>query len=89
MHAKELPGMRADRPACAPAVYDKLLGHVLPAPGLSLEAPFNVAQGDATRDEIYSLIAAGALSVEIRGVFLREPARVPVFAPGEMQPQKI
>ena len=74
--------LRADGPACAPAVYERLLGHVLSAPGLSLEALFNLTQGDATRDEIYSLIAAGALSIDLRGASLREPARVLVFAPG-------
>lgn len=74
--------LRAASPTCAPAVYERLLGHVLAAPGLSLEELFHVTHGDATRDEIYSLIAAGSLSVDIRRVSLREPARVPVFAPG-------
>ena len=81
--------LRADCPACAPAVYERLLGQVLAAPGLSLEALFDVTQGVATRDEIYLLIATGALSVDIRGAALREPARVPVFAPVDKQPQKI
>src|SRR5712692_7026699 len=49
--------MRADCPACTSAVCERLLGHVLAAPGLSLEALFVVAQDVATRDEIYSLIA--------------------------------
>jgi hypothetical protein len=61
------------------------LGHALAAPGLSLEALFEVTRGVATRDEIYSLIATGALSVEIRNAPVRQPDRVAVFAPGEKQ----
>ena len=79
--------LRAGCPACAPAIHERLLGHVLAAPGLSLETLFNLTQGDVTRDEIYSLIATGTLSVDIRSVSLREPARVPVFAPDEVQTQ--
>ena len=48
-----------------------------------------VTRGVATRDEIYSLIATGALSVDIRNAPLREPDRVAVFAPGEKQLEKI
>lgn len=81
--------LRAGSPTCTSSVYERLLGHVLAAPGLSLETLFDLTHGDATRDEIYSLIATGALSVDIRSVSLCEPARVPVFAPGEMKPQKI
>ena len=36
-----------------PGVGERLLGHALAAPGLSLEALFEVTQGVATRDEIY------------------------------------
>jgi putative transposase len=81
--------LRADCPACGSGVGERLLGHALAAPGLSLEALFEVTQGVATRDEIYLLIATGVLSVDIRSSSLREPARVVVFAPGEKQPQKI
>jgi putative transposase len=81
--------LRVDCPACAPATYERLLGHVLAVPGLALETLFDVTQGMATRDEIYFLIATGALSVDIRSASLREPVSVPVFAPGDKQPQKI
>lgn len=81
--------LRADCPACGSGVGERLLGHALAAPGLSLEALFEVTQGVATRDEIYLLIATGVLSVDIRSASLREPARVVVFAPGEKQLQKI
>ena len=81
--------LRADCPTCGSAVGERLLGHALAAPGLSLEALFEVTQGVATRDEIYSLIATGALSVDIRSASLREPARVVVFAPGEKQLAKL
>ncbi len=80
--------LRADCPPCALGVRERLLGHVLAAPGLSLDALFNVTQDMATRDEIYFLIATDALSVDIRAVSLCEPARVPVFAPGDIQPEK-
>ena len=46
-------------------------------------------QDFATRDEIYLLIATGALSVDIRSASLREPGRVLVFAPGDEHLQKI
>jgi transposase InsO family protein len=75
--------LRLDCPACAPAVYERLLGHVLATRGLSLEMLFDAMQDFATRDEIYLLIATGALSVDIRSASLREPARVLVFAPGD------
>ena len=81
--------LRADCSACGPGVVERLLGHALAAPGLSLEALFDATQGVATRDEIYSLIATGLLSVDIRSASLREPARVVVFAPGEKQLQKL
>ncbi len=81
--------LRAGGPTCRPGIAERLLGHALAAPGLSLEALFEVTRGVATRDEIYSLIATGALSVDIRNAPLREPARVAVFAPGEEQLEKI
>lgn len=80
--------LRADCPACASAVCERLLGYVLAAPGLSLETLFDLALGVAARDEIYFLIATEALSVDIRKASLREPARVLVFAPDDMQPPK-
>ena len=70
--------------------YDeRLLGYVLAAQGLSLEMLFDATQDFATRDEIYLLIATGALSVDIRSASLREPGRVLVFAPGDEHLQKI
>ncbi|MGA7255580.1 MAG: Tn7 transposase TnsA N-terminal domain-containing protein, partial [Terracidiphilus sp.] len=81
--------LRADCPPCVPAVYERLLGHILATRGLSLEMLFDTTQDVATRDEIYLLIATGALSVDIRSASLREPARVLVFAPGDEQPQRI
>jgi len=80
--------LRVGCPACAPAVYERLLGHILATQGLSLEMLFDATQDFATRDEIYSLIATGALSVDIRGASLREPARVLVFAPGDKHLRK-
>ena len=44
--------LRADCPACGSGVGERLLGHALAAPGLSLEALFDATQGVATRDEI-------------------------------------
>jgi putative transposase len=81
--------LRADGPPCAPAVYERLLSHILATQGLSLEMLFDATQDVATRDEIYLLIATGALSVDIRSASLREPARVLVFAPGDEQLQMI
>lgn len=81
--------LRADCPACAPAVYERLVGYILATQGLSLEMLFDAMQDFATRDEIYLLIATGALSVDIRSASLREPGRVLVFAPGDEHLQKV
>ena len=64
--------LRADCPACAPAVYERLVGYILATQGLSLEMLFDAMQDFATRDEIYLLIATGALSVDIRSASLRD-----------------
>jgi putative transposase len=77
--------LRTENVPCATTVCERLLGYLRAAPGLSLEELFRLAEGVAGRDELYSLIATGALFVDLRKASLSEPAGVPVFAPGDDQ----
>jgi len=77
--------LRTDKAPSATPVCERLLGYVRTAPGLSLEELFRLAEDIAGRDEIYGLIATGALFADLRKASLSEPASVPVFAPGEEQ----
>ena len=77
--------LRSDTPGCAPGVSAALLGYVHTTPGLSLESLFRLAEGDAGRDDIYNLIATGAICVDLRAAPLTEPARIRIFAPGDQE----
>ena len=78
--------LRTDKAPCAmPVCGERLLGYLRTAPGLSLEELFRLSEGDAGHDEIYGLIATGALYVDLRRASLSEPASVAVFAPGDEQ----
>jgi putative transposase len=80
--------LRAENVPHASAVCERVLGYLRTAPGLSLEELFRVAEGVAARDEIYGLIATGAIYVDLRKASLNEPAGVLVFASGDQQPHK-
>ena len=77
--------LRTENVPCATTICERLLGYLRAAPGLSLEELFRLAEGVAGRDDLYSLIATGALFVDLRKASLSEPAGVPVFAPGDDQ----
>ena len=59
------------------------LAYVGAAPAISLEQLFDTTGTAVSRDDIYSMIAAGVLYVDLRAAPLTEPSRVHVFTDRE------
>jgi len=57
----------------------RALAQVAARPGCSLADLFTATDGDVTRDEIYSLIAAGDVFVDLQAASLPEPEKVRVW----------
>lgn len=56
----------------------RVLALVASQPNSSLQDLFQATEGEVTRDEIYSLIAAGAIFIDLRSASLLEPDKVTV-----------
>jgi putative transposase len=69
---------RSDRQVPA-SVRDLLTAHVNAAPGLSLDQLLCLTAHTASADDVFLLIAAGKLYVDLRRAPLTEPLKVPVF----------
>jgi hypothetical protein len=69
---------RGDRQVPA-AVHDVITAHVNASPGLSLDQLLCSTAHTASADDVYSLIAAGGLYVDLGRAPLTEPLKVPVF----------
>lgn len=77
--------LRIDRPLVSKEAEDLIRAHVVREPGINLkELLSNIETGGASSGDVYSLIAAGRLFVDLREFPLAEPARVPIFHSEEM-----
>lgn len=63
----------------ASTVREALIARVGACPGLSLQELFDISAGIAARDDIYALIAVGAIHVDLCSESLTEPNQVLVF----------
>ncbi len=54
----------------------RVLAQIAAWPGCSLEDLFRATDGEVSRDEVYSLIATGDISVDLQSVLLPEPEKV-------------
>ena len=70
--------------ATAPGVRDLVLAQVAREPGLSLTDLYRKSAAAATRDDIHSLIASGAMYVDLCNEPLTEPDKAYVFPSEEM-----
>jgi hypothetical protein len=57
----------------------RVLAQVAAQPGCSLENLFRATDGEVSRDEVYALIAAGDIYVDLQSVLLPEPERVSLW----------
>ena len=71
--------LRADMPTVDPAVCEQLLRAVIEDPSVTLHDLFDKSHEYASRDDIYTLIAAGNLFVDLSAAPLLEPDEVRVF----------
>jgi putative transposase len=71
--------MRADSSSISPASAERIVSHTSALPGISLAELLDQVVTFATRDEVYFLIAAGRLYVDLRAGLLVEPDAVRVF----------
>jgi len=71
--------LRSDVPCVATAIQNLLIAHVSAQPGLSLQELLSASRGAASPDDIYTLLAAEDLYVDLYAVALAEPDSVPVF----------
>jgi transposase InsO family protein len=72
--------LRDDRTSVSPVAKNWLFAHVAARPGISLQELLAAADGGATRDDVYLLIALGELYVDLSTSPLVQPATVPVFS---------
>jgi transposase InsO family protein len=70
--------------ATAPGVRDLVLAQVAGEPGLSLSDLYRKSAAGASRDDLHSLIASGAMYVDLCNEPLNEPDKVHVFPSEEM-----
>jgi len=71
--------LRADTPIVDPKIAQQLLKAVIEDPSVTLDVLFDKSNEYASRDNIYTLIAAGHLFVDLKANPLIEPAQVRVF----------
>ena len=67
----------------------RILAHVAARSACSLEDLFRATDGEVTRDEIYSLIAAGDIFVDLLSALLPEPEKVTVWLEKPLQPDRM
>ncbi len=67
----------------AQQTQEVVLAHVGAAPGIALDQLFEATANPASRDDIYSMIACGAIHVDLCSAPITEPSRVHVFATKE------
>src|SRR5215469_8447591 len=72
--------LRAESPAVDCHVRQAVLALVTNYPGISLSELFRMAEGLATRDDIYMLIASGIIQTDLVSAPLVHPERVCLFA---------
>jgi putative transposase len=75
--------LRVDSATISPASHEIAIAHVLATPGLSLEDLLQLTQGSVPPDDVFGMIAANALYVDLRVAPLAEPSRVVVFVTPE------
>ena len=72
--------LRVDKQEVSPASRDTALAYASATPGLHLDDLVQLTIDTVTADEIFAMIAADVLYVDLRAAPLAEPARVEVFA---------
>jgi putative transposase len=72
--------LRVDKLEVSPASRDTALAYASATPGLQLDDLVQLTRDTVTADEIFTMIAADVLYVDLRAAPLAEPARVEVFA---------
>lgn len=75
--------LRTDLPPIEKSARDSALGIVTTEPSVKLDDLFLRTEGVATRDDIYTLIAAGDLFVDLTAAPLVEPQQVRLFPNSE------
>src|SRR3974390_3379474 len=76
--------LRTDLAAIAAGSHDTVLAYVLANPGLTLEDLLRETAGRVSPDEIFSMIAANVVYVDLHAAPLAEPLQVAVFVTQEM-----
>ncbi|MHB8413216.1 MAG: Mu transposase C-terminal domain-containing protein [Candidatus Acidiferrales bacterium] len=75
--------LRAGSATISPASRETAAAHVSATPGVTLEALLQLTKDQVPSDDIFSMIAANILYVDLRAAPLAEPWRVGVFATPE------
>lgn len=78
--------LRADSVAIAADSRDIVTAYVLANPGLTLEDLLRETAGRVSPDDIFRMIAANVVYVDLHAAPLAEPSRVALFAAQEMVP---
>ncbi|PYS26555.1 MAG: integrase, partial [Acidobacteria bacterium] len=74
---------RAGSKKLLPAICENAVALVSATPGIPLEDLLRLSEGTITPDDIFTMIAAGILYVDLRAAALAEPSKVNVFATRE------
>jgi transposase InsO family protein len=75
--------LRADDAAIDHRVREAVLMMISAHPGISLDDLFHASEGVATRDDVYMLIASGAINTDLAAAPLMDPQRVCLFPNGD------
>jgi len=75
--------LRAGSKELLPAMRENAVALVSATPGMPLEDLLRLSEETITRDDIFTMIAAGILYVDLRAAALAEPSKVKVFATKE------
>jgi len=75
--------LRANSKELLPAIRENAVGLVSATPGVPLEDLLRLSEGTITPDDIFAMITAGILYVDLRAAALAEPSKVKVFATPE------
>jgi len=75
--------LRGGSPAISPASRETAMAHVSATSGLPLERLLQLTKDTVAADDIFALIAADVLYVDLRAAPLAEPSRVEVFSTPE------
>ena len=67
----------------------RVLAQVAAQPGCSLENLFRATDGEVSRDEVYALIAAGDIFVDLQSVLLPEPEKVSLWLEKTLRPDGV